>query len=1221
MSFLSQRYKKQVELLLSVLKYISEEDRLALYGGTAINMFYREMPRYSVDIDLRYLPIESRELSLKNITEIFINIERKLKNGPLKLETHLRDDPKKLIVAAKKDQARQIKVEINPVVKGNLFPIKKISLSSKVREEFKVDTRIKINCLDKDEVFGSKICAALDRQHPRDLFDIKLLFDEGGITEKMKQSFIVHLISNKRPFHEMLHPRFKDITKTYRSEFEGMALYKISLEDILETRKLLVDEVIRILTPQDRKFLQGFIVNRPDWSLIGNEKIKEFPAVKWKLLNQKRMDPQKRNDHIDKLKFTRRSGMREYYRYWGKSKNIEEGMPGYHLLVYHSLDVAATGYVFLKKHHVVTDKILRLMDIDLEREKFCRYASFFLALHDIGKFAESFQNLNPDIFRILKEKSSVRTYRTRHDSLGWRLWKDHLKKQFQVKGIIPLVEGSRRRQAIETPIDFWIKAMVGHHGQPPEDIFPRRMDDDFNGKDLSAVSQFLEDLIPIFFDSTPVFPNIGENGIKMASWWLSGLGVLSDWLGSNIEYFPYNNEEYHLKYYWDEFAIPSAQKAIEKTGVLKSSVSEKLNIHDFFGGGAEPTPLQKQVSGWRVSKSPQIFILEDVMGSGKTEAAILLAHRLMKEGKGSGFYFALPTMATSNTMYERMGHIYSKIFDKTSNPSIVLAHGSRDMSDQFRESIPQQKSNNEKDYGDGAISATSHCNIWLADNRKKVFLADVGVGTIDQALLAVLPSKHQSLRLLGLMNKILIVDEVHAYDAYMNEILNELLYAQATIEGSVILLSATLPKKERLRFLRSYEKGLSLSCDQRSLKDEYPLITSLGDGEVIEEAVETRAEMEREVLVHFLSKEEDVLSLIKETVSQGRCICWIRNTVNSAIESCKKIKEDYPEIEVSLFHARYALGDRLEIEADAVKRFGKKSTAKERRGRVLIATQVIEQSLDLDFDVLISDLSPIDLLLQRSGRLCRHRRDQEGNPIDGDGRDQRGRVRLYVFGPEFIEEPNENWYKDFFPNAAKIYEDHGQLWLAVKKIKEVKKIRIPQDMRVLIEGVYDNSRDEIPEIFNKSSFDAQANVACQKSSAKLNSLLLEVGYTKKMIDFWWDEGKKPTRLGEPTKTVYLSKENQEGEIVPWFEHEKYPWQMSGVSVRTYWADREYSNLSMDTFKANLPDKGKWSVLLSLKFYPEKQKWIGFALGEKGQKNKFVYCKDFGFEIKSPNEPD
>jgi CRISPR-associated endonuclease/helicase Cas3 len=872
--------------------------------------------------------------------------------------------------------------------------------------------------------------------------------------------------------------------------------------------------------------------------------------------------------------------------------------------------------VLLNSHPVYLKHVMQLTG--LNRQQVIAWFTFLLALHDIGKFADSFQNLNTSVSKILARPVSGRNYSERHDSLGWLIWNKHLRQRFAELGLIE-TSGSKRRQSIEQPVDIWMAAMVGHHGQPPKPVLQHSPESYLDTTtDFAASTEFAMALIPLFLGQEVTFPECEIRKIQLASWWLSGLAVLSDWLGSNTRYFPYRSEGIPLTDYWEQ-AKEQAKLAVQDAELLSSTPSRVMDLGDLVrvdsGIVPQPTPLQHRVTAWEIADSPHLFILEDVTGAGKTEAAVLLAHSLMRADQGNSLYFALPTMATANTMYSRMSDVYRRLFTTDSSPSLVLAHGARDMSLPFRQSVVPEITEMARGYGDGTLAAGAHCSAWLADNRKKALLADVGIGTIDQALLGILPARHQSLRLLGLLNKILIVDEVHACDAYMHELLCSLLRAHAASGGSAILLSATLPKKQRQALLNAYAEGQGWQKAVVQATDDksYPLMSGLNAKGLQEAVVATRESVRREVNVEFLSERDSVESLLGDTIANGQCACWIRNTVKDAIDAYQDIKQKHPGWDIDLFHARYALADRIEIETRVVRRFDKDSTAEYRKGQILIATQVVEQSLDLDFDTLITDLAPIDLIIQRAGRLRRHSRDQAGNQITGV--DQRGDVVLHVLAPEMTASSTLNWYADFFPYAQKVYPHHGQLWLTAELLHRQGKFRMPEDARMLIENVYDDeAQEDIPEALLNQSIQAEGGNKANASIAHLNALKMEVGYSDASTNRWWDEAKTPTRLGEETTTVYLAR-YQGGVLSPWSDDQKYAWPMSAVSMRTYWIAGEkvtakISQELIDKCKETLPAQGKWGVLLPLEERAPRN-WYGMAMNERQESVQFFYNEKFG----------
>ena len=261
------------------------------------------------------------------------------------------------------------------------------------------------------------------------------------------------------------------------------------------------------------------------------------------------------------------------------------------------------------------------------------------------------------------------------------------------------------------------------------------------------------------------------------------------------------------------------------TGMIPPGVNREKGLkHLFPKFAAAPTPLQQFCDNTDLAAGSQLWVLEDVTGAGKTEAALILASRLMAAGMGNGFFIGLPTMATSNAMYERMAESYAKLYVEGSLPSLVLSHGSRHLSDKFVKSfrdfsLPGKEDNLLEE--DGGVQ----CARWIADSAKKSMLADVGVGTLDQMLMGVLPARHQSLRLYGMYRKILIVDEVHAYDPYMETLLQKVLEGHSATGGSAILLSATMPRGMRQRLCEAFSRGLGEEQRVRLEEERYPLVT------------------------------------------------------------------------------------------------------------------------------------------------------------------------------------------------------------------------------------------------------------------------------------------------------------------------------------------------------------------------------------------------------------
>ncbi len=290
---IAEKYTKQVNLLLQALPYIANEEIFALKGGTAINLFERNMPRLSVDIDLTYLPIDTREVSLKNIHDALSRIKTNLEKSIPSLHVHT--------VPLVKDQGdvklncqlgnAQIKIEVNTIMRGHLLPVRFMQVHKKVQEQF--GKFAAINVVSHAELYGGKILAALDRQHPRDLFDIKQLLYNDEFTEELQQGFIVALLSHYKPIHELLNPLFKNQKSAFETQFAGMTTIEFTYEEYENTRIILLDTLKKHLTKEQKEFIISIEDGNPTWDLFPNQHIKDFPAIRWKLYNiQKFKDEQ-----------------------------------------------------------------------------------------------------------------------------------------------------------------------------------------------------------------------------------------------------------------------------------------------------------------------------------------------------------------------------------------------------------------------------------------------------------------------------------------------------------------------------------------------------------------------------------------------------------------------------------------------------------------------------------------------------------------------------------------------------------------------------------------------------------------------------------------------------------------------------------------------------------------------------------------------------------------
>ncbi|MCD4771764.1 CRISPR-associated helicase Cas3' [archaeon] len=905
------------------------------------------------------------------------------------------------------------------------------------------------------------------------------------------------------------------------------------------------------------------------------------------------------------------------YQNWGKANKLDnQDASSYHLLVYHCLDVAAVGHVLLQNDKHLLKRFTEITS--LSDEIVTDLITFNLAIHDIGKFSDRFQNLRSDIFKHLRGCTCDKSYNDRHDTMGYHLWNSVWAPLWD-ENLLHLEQSPDISKIDWNDIlKSWVQAVTGHHGEPPlldDNGMTIRVQNLFTDENIVMAQFFVNEVAKLLIPdkSNQLLISYDEEMddlFKRSSWLLAGLAILSDWIGSNSEYFPLNSKPIPLEDYWSKIALPKAEEAITKAGVLPSGISPKTGMKTLFPKINTPSPLQSHVSTCELVDGAQLFILEEVTGSGKTEAALSLAHRLMKKGLAEGIFVALPTMATANAMYERLVEAYRLMFAAEATPSLVLAHSARHLSDTFRHSIGLEHPRGDGFYSRDEEEASAQCTEWLADNRKKALLADVGVGTIDQGLMAVLPSKHQSLRLLGLSRSVLIVDEVHAYDPYMHTLLCTLLRFHAALGGSAILLSATLPIKHRQELVNSYYQGLDRKPHKLN-ENSYPLITHSTANNISETPLKTREGTQRKVAVKFFDDISDVEKSLVNAAENGGCACWIRNTVDDAVYAYNSLSSKLGSKNVLLFHARFAMGDRLKIEKKVLDTFGKDSTNTIRSGRILVATQVVEQSLDLDFDYMVSDLAPMDLIIQRAGRLHRHsRKERSGTPTLG------------IFAPLLTDNPTEDWYKDVFSKAAFVYPSHGQLWLTVRLLLERGQLVMPDDARDFIEGVFgSDARNDVPEALRDRDDEAEGENMAAISMAKLNRLLPVKGYGA-TVSQWLDDTKTPTRMGDLTTNVRLARWDGET-VIPWVENEKYAWDLSQVSISqrkikdmvTYYGALK---AGIEQAMGLMPDKGKWAVIIPLSEANEGQ-WRGDAINERGEGIQVIYNSITGLSIQENEE--
>jgi CRISPR-associated endonuclease/helicase Cas3 len=887
-----------------------------------------------------------------------------------------------------------------------------------------------------------------------------------------------------------------------------------------------------------------------------------------------------------------------YLRYWGKASRQADEPLAFHRLAYHCLDVAAVGVALLEQDPALVSRLAAASG--LPPPQIVPALRFLLAIHDLGKLADSFQSLRSDLAVTLRGESFRKAAcRWRHDSIGFAIWRLALAADAAEGQWLSVRQSGEalERTDLRRALDPWLSAILGHHGMPP-DTSITALGLVIKPEPRSDALAFVHDLARLF---GRVELDLGEEPLSRSSWLVAGLTVLCDWVGSNRDWFPFVSEAVPLEKYWP-VALEHAHAALAESRLLPCKPAQIASATALFEWLERPSPVQQLARQMPLGEGPQLIVFEEVTGAGKTEAAMLAAQRLLERGSAQGIFVALPTQATANAMFSRVAKLVDRLYEPGEDAPRILSHSGSYLV--ARKLVGP----NDASFSSEEESATTRGSAWLSDHRKKSLLAAVGVGTLDQALHGVLHTRHSTLRLLGLQSKVLIVDEVHAYDSYMARLLERLLEFQAALGGSAILLSATLPSAMRQAFANAFARGLRRSAPALT-SNAYPLVTRLDSEGQEEIASSSRPESHRRVGVRFLSDPGVALDRLARVCEAGGCACWVRNSVMDAVEAYRVARGRLGD-KALLFHARFTAGDRQQREDEVLKSFGKDGGPEKRAGRLLIATQVVEQSLDLDFDAMVSDLAPVDLLIQRAGRLHRHPRSPDGARQKVDSRPA---PELLVLAPEFSETPEADWLRSALKRTSYVYEDHSRLWLTMQVLRDRGAIVIPEEARLLIERVFGaEAESRIPDELRKNADRAIGNKSASTSLAQFNSVDLEGGFIGRAG--WDEDAEMPTRLGEPTVMLRLARWDGDS-LVPL--HPDPLWQLSQVSLRrAYVAGRvpdPQVEQAVTEAEAAMPDSGKWSLTLPLE--PDGEgRWRGQALDARGNVRVVGYSYEEGLLI-------
>jgi CRISPR-associated endonuclease/helicase Cas3 len=756
---------------------------------------------------------------------------------------------------------------------------------------------------------------------------------------------------------------------------------------------------------------------------------------------------------------------------WAKKANGSEknGAPDWHSLLAHSADVAAILRVLLEET-VLSDRLGTLAGLNLSPVHFDRLA-VLAALHDAGKANRGFQQGTAGHLRPI---------------IGLF---DH-RKGGKYLAPLPLNEmtswfqngGHLRRFLITT----W-----SHHGVPIPEANPQvsawHPGDDYDPADeLTQLSGRIEDeWLPGAFSEADPFPD--EPGLENG---FAGVLTLADWIGSDRRYFPYENGADEDA--WNR-SLNRADNALREMGVLHarphSGLEALLGSHDPYDFQSEGTDLDGQV-----------VVAEGPTGSGKTELALGRFARLRRTGEVEGMYFGVPTRAAAKQLHERIRKIAASIFEDP--PPVVQA-------------VPGYlKADDERGIRRGwdvFWDDGSRRRNWAAENSKRFTAAPIAVGTIDQVLLAMLENPHAHMRTAGLLNSLLVVDEVHATSTYMAEVLQRVVRVHAGAGGHALLMSATVQSGTRSALLGRPTPELEEAVDA-----DYPYVVSRADSR----SPDIPAHLEKTVEIEVREAEApdtEFQNAVEEHAGEGR-ILGIRNTVDGARDvqaalSCDTLQVDGRPV---CHHSRYAQPDRDELDEALVDLYGERNKDGDET-LATIATQTVEQSLDIDSDLMVTDLVPMPVFLQRLGRLWRHPGRPRPDAFDS--------AKCIVVVPDadlasYLDD-GEAWGP---MGIGTVYEDLRILKATLDVLREHDdgEITIPQDSRRLVEHA--THCDVLDNVVDSDEWEAHERyVFGEQSGDKSHAQLVTLDWrSQRYSKMNFTTADVRSRLGELPHTIELS---------------------------------------------------------------------------------------------------
>lgn len=725
---------------------------------------------------------------------------------------------------------------------------------------------------------------------------------------------------------------------------------------------------------------------------------------------------------------------------WAKLKKEDGNIVAWHPLLAHSADVAAVFYYLVTKT-VLRKRFAYAADLEDLTHTHAQRLTYLAAMHDIGKVCEGFQK---------RARQSSGT-----DHLTPLLSHKHGQftgELFNIAAVNTWFDGH--------PYN-WILATICHHGGP---INPRAVD--VMSKAWDGRKQQAREVVKVVRDwfsylDKEVKPFSDNPQLQHL---FNGVLTLADWIGSDGRFFGFENLQVPRgmlgpnavaeRAEWaEDIALKRASRAVTTLGLntkrSRTALPQGTDISNILGK-YKPYDVQQTVNDLKTGKNGSIVVLESDTGSGKTEAAIARFLKLYQAGEVDGMYFAVPTRSAATELHARVTNIVQRLFPKGKAPMTAQAVPGQAKADH---NVGIRISPFDVDWKNAKLQ---HRN-WAAEGSKKYLAAPVAVGTIDQAFMSVLQVKHAHMRSAALSRHLLVIDEVHSSDIYMTELQTKVVENQLAVGGHVLLMSATIGSEARNKLLTgNWPTNSNIAAAKQ---EKYPLVSSNISGK-IKKTYAKSSGSQKNVQVQHESLAENPTSLAKQTIKHAKAgakVLIIRNRVDDCVETHKEVERLLDAKNKHLLfsvggittphHSRYSGADRRALDKQIERDIGKGSARG--TGKIIIATSTVEQSLDIDADVLYSDLCPIDVLLQRIGRLHRHANTRPPGY-------QTAKVFVLTNGQgDLIGAIDEHGKVEFY----KLYAGLGRIHTDLRPLEATRRLivpnpswSIPRDNRTLVEN-------------------------------------------------------------------------------------------------------------------------------------------------------------------------